>query len=154
MQQRAHGLNQVFQSSYPCLSRHEILMSRLGTEMEISILGQYLAPPYRLTFLMYFCYLTAFRPTRVDPYMDSPSQTHPNSRGRPITIEDEPERPMANQWPHSPYSHSSHRPYAPDREQSHGIPMQSHNLQMRGDYGRSMTESTVHSGLSSLQSHS
>jgi hypothetical protein len=81
--------------------------------------------------------------------MDSPGQPLAR-RSRPSAIDDE-DRPMGNQWTHSPYGDVPGRPYGQGREPTHGLPIQSHSLQMR-DYDRSMPP-VMHPGLSSLHGH-
>jgi len=58
---------------------------------------------------------------------------------------------MTNNWSNSPFNNMSHRPYAQEREPSHGLPMQNHSLQMR-EYDRSMG-SSIHSTLNSIHGH-
>ncbi|KAF2399092.1 trimeric LpxA-like protein [Trichodelitschia bisporula] len=91
------------------------------------------------------------------PYTESPHPPHEGGRGRPLLIDDEPERalPNSNAWSNSPYS-ASHLSYSQDRgssELSHGLPLSAHLTQMRDYPDRSMPP-TLHSGMSGLHGHS
>ena len=85
--------------------------------------------------------LTSYSPPLrqdVPPPMEMPQSYPPHMRPRPISIDDEPERPTHNAWPYPPYT-----PSYREKDPIHGLPMQ----QMREAHDRpmsSMSGSSMH----------